>query len=112
ITRDEIGYLIDALRSKSTCGHDSQGLVGQTWTTIEALRGQNPGISEAQLRVAVQDTEFVKTDIVMVTSNCMELPVEQSNEVTAYTTRDKIRKTFGVIINNLISKGKTNSGTS
>ncbi|ETP40676.1 hypothetical protein F442_12039 [Phytophthora nicotianae P10297] len=48
----------------------------------------------------------------MVTSNCMELPVEQSNEVTAYTTRDKIRKTFGVIINDLISKGKTNSGTS
>ncbi|KAG3036765.1 hypothetical protein PC121_g24189 [Phytophthora cactorum] len=112
ITEGEIGYLTDALKSKSTCGHDLQGLVDRTWATIEALREQNPGITEDQLRVAVQDTELVKTDIAMVTSNCMELLIEQSNEVTAYTTRDKIRKTFGVIINDLITKGKSNNGTS
>ncbi|KAG3053242.1 hypothetical protein PI124_g23783 [Phytophthora idaei] len=112
ITEGEIGYLTDALKSKSTCGHDLQGLVDRTWATIEVLREQNPGITEDQLRVAVQDTELVKTDIAMVTSNCMELLIEQSNEVTAYTTRDKIRKTFGVIINDLITKGKSNNGTS
>ncbi|KUF94460.1 hypothetical protein AM588_10005528 [Phytophthora nicotianae] len=112
ITKGEIGYLTDALKSKSTCGHDLQALVDRTWATIEELREQNPGITEDQLRIAVQDTELVKTDIAMVTSNCMELLVEQSNEVTAYTTRDKIRKTFGVIINDLITKGKSNNGTS
>ncbi|OWY96758.1 hypothetical protein PHMEG_00032895 [Phytophthora megakarya] len=112
ITKAEIGYLKDALKSNSTCGHDLQGLVERTWATIEELREQNPGITEDELRVAVQDTELVRTDIAMVTSNCMELLIEQSNEVTAYKTRDTIRKTFGVIVNDLITKGKSNNGTS
>ncbi|OWZ13669.1 hypothetical protein PHMEG_00012964 [Phytophthora megakarya] len=112
ITEGEIGYLKDALKSKSTCGHDLQGLVDRTWATIDALRDQNPGITEDQLRVAVQETELVKTDIAMVTSNCMELLVEQTNEAKAYQTRDKLRKTFGVIVNDLITKGKSNNGSS
>lgn len=112
ITKGEIGYLTDALQSNSTCGHDLQGLVHRTWATIGALRDQNPGITEGQLRIAVQKTELVKTDIAMVTSNCMELLIQQSSEATAYTTRDKIRKTFGVIINDLITKGKSNNGSS
>jgi hypothetical protein len=112
ITKDEIGYLKDALKSNSTCGHDLQGLVDRTWATIDALREQNPGITEDELRLKVQDTELVKTDVALVTSNCMELMIEQSDEATAYTTRDKLRKTFGVIINDLITKGSSNNGTS
>ncbi|KAI9992880.1 hypothetical protein PInf_014815 [Phytophthora infestans] len=112
ITKGEIGYLTDALKSKSTCGHDLQGLVDRTWATIGELREHNPGITEDQVRLAIESTELVITDIAMVTSNCMELLVEQSNDVTAYRTRDKIRKTFGVIINDLITKGTSNNGTS
>ncbi|GMF37756.1 unnamed protein product [Phytophthora lilii] len=109
ITAGEIGYLKDALTSNSTCGHDLQGLVERTWSTIEALREQNPGITKDELRVKIQDTELVRTDIATVTSNCMELLISQSNEETAYATRDKIRKTFGVIIN--ITTGKSNNGS-
>ncbi|CAI5734821.1 unnamed protein product [Peronospora farinosa] len=112
ITKGEIGYLKDALQSNSSCGHDLQGLVERTWSTIEALREKYPGITKNQLRVMIQDTELVKTDIAIVTSNCMELLVEQSGQTTAYVTRDKIRKTFGVIINDLITKGVSNNGTS
>uniref|UniRef100_H3GEI4 Jacalin-type lectin domain-containing protein n=1 Tax=Phytophthora ramorum TaxID=164328 RepID=H3GEI4_PHYRM len=112
ITKGEIGYLKDALKSNSTCGHDLQGLVERTWATVEALREQNPAITEDELRVKIQDTDLVKTDIAMVTSNCMELMISQSDEDTAYTTRDKLRKTFGVIINDLITTGKSDNGTS
>ncbi|EGZ05967.1 hypothetical protein PHYSODRAFT_342155 [Phytophthora sojae] len=85
ITKGEIGYLKDALRSNSTCGHDLQGLMERTWSTVEALREQNPGITKDKLR---------------------------SDEKTAYTTRDKLRKTFGVVINDLITTGKSDNGTS
>ncbi|CAH0474155.1 unnamed protein product [Peronospora belbahrii] len=112
ITDGEIGYLEDALQSNSTCGHDLQGLVQRTWFTIEALREQNPGITKDELRLKIHDTELVKTEIAIVTSNCMELLIEQSNQRTAYATRDKIRKTFGVIVNDLITKGVSNNGTS
>ncbi|KAK1941366.1 hypothetical protein P3T76_007232 [Phytophthora citrophthora] len=112
ITEGEIGYLKDALQSKSTCGHDLRGLVDRTWATVQALKDQNPGITKDQLRVAVQDTDLVKTDIATVTSNCMELLVDQSNVATAYATRDKLRKTFGVIVDDLITKGKSNNGSS
>ncbi|EGZ05931.1 hypothetical protein PHYSODRAFT_342128 [Phytophthora sojae] len=112
ITKGEIGYLKDALRSNSTCGHDLQGLMERTWSTVEALREQNPGVTKDELRVKIQDTDIVKTDIATVTSNCMELLISQSDEKTAYTTRDKLRKTFGVVINNLITTGKSDNGTS
>ncbi|EGZ06033.1 hypothetical protein PHYSODRAFT_289210 [Phytophthora sojae] len=112
ITKGEIGYLKDALRSNSTCGHDLQGLMERTWSTVEALREQNPGITKDELRVKIQDTDIVKTDIATVTSNCMELLISQSDEKTAYTTRDKLRKTFGVVINDLITTGKSDNGTS
>ncbi|KAG6617931.1 uncharacterized protein IUM83_09526 [Phytophthora cinnamomi] len=112
ITAGEIGYLKDALKSNSTCGHDLQGLMERTWSTVEALREQNPGITKDELRVKIQDTDIVKTDIATVTSNCMELLISQSDEKTAYTTRDKLRKTFGVVINDLITTGKSDNGTS
>ncbi|GMF36920.1 unnamed protein product [Phytophthora fragariaefolia] len=112
ITEGEIGYLKDALKSNSSCGHDLQGLVERTWSTVEALREQNPDITKDELRVKIQDTDIVRTDIATVTSNCMELLISQSNEKTAYTTRDKIRKTFGVVINDLITTGKSDNGTS
>ncbi|KAE8958650.1 hypothetical protein PR002_g30802 [Phytophthora rubi] len=112
ITAGEIGYLKDALKSNSTCGHDLQGLMERTWSTVEALREQNPGITKDELRVMIQDTDIVKTDIATVTSNCMELLISQSDEKTAYTTRDKLRKTFGVVINDLITTGKSDNGTS
>ncbi|KAI9913026.1 hypothetical protein PsorP6_006433 [Peronosclerospora sorghi] len=112
ITEGEIGYLTDALESNSTCGHDLHGLVERTWSTIETLREQYPGITKNELRVKLLDTDLVKTDIAIVTNNCMELLVAQSDEKTAYRTRDTIRKTFGVILNDLITKGVSNNGTS
>ncbi|KAJ8558987.1 hypothetical protein ON010_g8462 [Phytophthora cinnamomi] len=83
----------------------------RTWATVEALRERYPGITKGELRVKIQDTDLVKTDIAMVTSNCMELLISQSDEETAYKTRDKLRKTFGVIINDLITTGTSNNGT-
>uniref|UniRef100_M4C5Z1 Jacalin-type lectin domain-containing protein n=1 Tax=Hyaloperonospora arabidopsidis (strain Emoy2) TaxID=559515 RepID=M4C5Z1_HYAAE len=112
MTDGEIQYLKHALESNSTCGHDLQGLVERAWLTIESLKEQHPGITKDELRVKIQDTQLAKTDIARVTSNCMGLLIQQSDERTAYTTRDTIRKTFGVIFNDLITKGVSNNGSS
>ncbi|EGZ13109.1 hypothetical protein PHYSODRAFT_259300 [Phytophthora sojae] len=89
VTQGEIGYLKDALRSNSTCGHDLQGFMERTWSTAEALREPNPDITEDELRVKIQDTDIFKSDIAT-----------------------KLRKTFGVVINDLITTGKSDNGTS
>ncbi|CAI5735459.1 unnamed protein product [Hyaloperonospora brassicae] len=112
MTDGEIQYLKHALASNSTCGHDLQGLVERAWLTIEALREAHPNISNDELRVQVHNTELAQTDIARVTSNCMELLVQQSDERTAYATRDTLRKTFGVIFNDLITTGVSNNGSS
>uniref|UniRef100_A0AAV1T2N3 Uncharacterized protein n=1 Tax=Peronospora matthiolae TaxID=2874970 RepID=A0AAV1T2N3_9STRA len=112
MTDGEIQYLKHALESNSTCGHDLQGLVERAWLTIESLKEEHPGITKDELRVKIQDTQLAKTDIARVTSNCMGLLIQQSDERTAYTTRDTIRKTFGVIFNDLITKGVSNNGSS
>ncbi|KAG6949547.1 hypothetical protein JG688_00014571 [Phytophthora aleatoria] len=49
--------------------------------------------------------------VATVTNNCMPLMIEQSMKATAYKSRETLRKTFGVIIDNLISKGTSNNGT-
>ncbi|KAG1713209.1 hypothetical protein DVH05_000929 [Phytophthora capsici] len=111
INETEIGTLSDALKSKSTCGYDLRALTDRTWNTVNQLRADNPGISEDDLRLKMQDTQLVTSDIAIVTNNCMEQLIEESDEATAYKTREKIRTAFSGMINQLISKGKSNNGS-
>ncbi|KAG1713210.1 hypothetical protein DVH05_000930 [Phytophthora capsici] len=112
VNETEIGTLSDALKSKSTCGYDLRALTDRTWNTVNQLRADNPGISEDDLRLKMQDTQLVTSDIAIVTNNCMEQLIEESDEATAYKTREKIRTAFSGMINQLISKGKSNNGSS
>ncbi|KAG6617917.1 Flavoprotein YCP4 [Phytophthora cinnamomi] len=112
INETEIGTLSDALKSKSTCGYDLRALTDRTWNTVNQLRVDNPGISEDDLRLKMQDTQLMTSDIAIVTNNCMEQLIEESDESTAYKTREKIRIAFNGMINQLVSKGKSNNGSS
>ncbi|KAE9078042.1 hypothetical protein PF010_g23277 [Phytophthora fragariae] len=112
INETEIGTLSDALKSNLTCGYDLRALTDRTWNTVNQLRADNPGISEDDLRLKMQDTQLVTSDIATVTNNCMPQLIEESDEATAYKTREKIRIAFNGMVNQLVSKGKSNNGSS
>jgi hypothetical protein len=112
INETEIGTLSDAMKSKSTCGYELRAMTDRTWNTVNQLRADSPGISEDDLRLKVQDTQLVKYDIATATNNCMEQLIEESDEATAYKTREKIRTAFSGMINQLVSSGSSNNGSS
>ncbi|CAH0474138.1 unnamed protein product [Peronospora belbahrii] len=112
VNATEIGTLSDALKSKSNCGYELRAVTDRTWNTINQLRADYPGISEDDLRLKVQNTQVVTSDIAIATNNCMEQLIEESDEPTAYRTREKIRTAFSGMINQLVKKGTSNNGTS
>lgn len=112
INATEIASLSDALKSNSTCGFDLQSLTDQTWMTVAEMKQENPDISEDELRLEISNSQLVVTDIATVTNNCMEQLIQESDLTTAYSTRHEIRKAFGVIIDDLISTGTSDNGSS
>ncbi|GMF41631.1 unnamed protein product [Phytophthora lilii] len=107
----DISSLETGMKSNSTCGADLKSLLDRTWMTIDQYRQEDPDITDAQVRLKISNSDLVKYDVATVTNNCMPLMIEQSTESTAYTSRETLRKTFGVIIDDLISKGTSNNGT-
>ncbi|GMF12477.1 unnamed protein product [Phytophthora lilii] len=111
INETEIATLSDALKSNTTCGYDLRALTDRTWNTVNQLRADNPGISEDDLRLKMQDTQLVTSDIAIVTNNCMEQLISESDEATAYKTREKIRIAFSGMIDQLVTTGKSNNAS-
>ncbi|KAL3660050.1 hypothetical protein V7S43_014972 [Phytophthora oleae] len=107
----DITSLKSALKSNTTCGYDMKRLLDRTWMTVAELRRLNPEISEDDIRVVMSHSNLVLNDIPIATNNCMNELLEESDELTAYATRDTLRKTFGAIVDDLISAGTSNNGT-
>ncbi|KAG2507346.1 hypothetical protein BBO99_00009381 [Phytophthora kernoviae] len=112
LNETDISSLKSGMASNSTCGYELQRLTDRTWRAVDILRDQNPDISKAELRVTMSKSELMIHDIPTVTNNCMEQMIAESDEATAYETRDTLRKTFGVIMDNLIDSGKSDNGSS
>ncbi|TDH67728.1 uncharacterized protein CCR75_006130 [Bremia lactucae] len=108
----DITSLKKGLESNSTCGYELQRITDRTWRTIAEMKEENPGISQDALRVQVYQSDLMLHDIPTVTNNCMVQLTEETNEATAYKTRDMLRKTYGVIVDDLIDNGKSDNGTS
>ncbi|KAG3120715.1 hypothetical protein PI124_g1447 [Phytophthora idaei] len=111
LEKSEITSLQSALESNSTCGYDMKRLLDRTWMTVAELRRQNPSISEDDIRVAMSKSNLVLYEIPTVTNNCMQELIAESDEATAYTTRDTLRKGIGGIVDDLISSGTSSNGT-
>ncbi|CAH0474150.1 unnamed protein product [Peronospora belbahrii] len=112
ITENEISSLETAMKQNSTCGGDLTSLTGRVWTTVNGYREDNPGITDDEIRLRISNSDLVKYDVPTATNNCMPQMVSESNIETAYHTRETLRKTFGVIINDLIKSRKSDNGTS
>jgi hypothetical protein len=86
-------------------------LLDRTWMTVAEFRKQNPDMSEDDIRVAMSQSNLMLNDIPTATNNCMGELLAQSDETTAFKTRDTLRKTFGGIVDDLISSGKSKNGS-
>ncbi|GMG17522.1 unnamed protein product [Phytophthora fragariaefolia] len=108
---NDITSLKSALKSNSTCGYDMKRLLDRTWMIIAEYRKHNPDMSEDNIRVAISKSRLVLNDIPIATNNCMGELLAQSDEKTAYATRDILRKTFGGIVDDLVRSGTSSNGT-
>ncbi|EEY68373.1 uncharacterized protein PITG_04828 [Phytophthora infestans T30-4] len=107
----DITSLKSAMKSDSTCGFDMKRVLDRTWMTVAEYRKRNPEMSEDDIRVAVSKSNLVLNDIPTATNNCMGDLIAESDEATAFATRDKLRKTFGGIVDDLIKSGTSNNGS-
>ncbi|OWZ09435.1 hypothetical protein PHMEG_00017866 [Phytophthora megakarya] len=111
ITDGEIDSLETAMQQNSTCGGDLKSLTDRIWYTVNEYKRDNPAITDDEMRLKISDSDLVHYDIPTVTNNCMHQMISESNLKTAYQTREVLRKTFGVVINDLIKSGKSDNGT-
>ena len=112
ITEGEIDSLKTAMKQNSSCGGDLKSLTDRVWMTVNEHRQDTPGIKDDKIRLMISESNLVLYDVATVTNNCMQHLTGESNEKTAYKTRETLRKTIGVIINDLIKSGKSDNGTS
>ncbi|ETI46648.1 hypothetical protein F441_08934 [Phytophthora nicotianae CJ01A1] len=112
ITEGEIDSLETAMKQNSSCGGDLKSLVNRVWLTVNEYREESPAITDDEIRLKISDSDLVLQDIPIVTNNCMHQMIAESSLATAYKTREVLRKTFGVIMNDLIKSGKSDNGTS
>ncbi|KAI9992856.1 hypothetical protein PInf_014772 [Phytophthora infestans] len=112
LTKGEISSLETGMKQNSTCDDDLRTLTSQVWMVVNEFRQKNPRISEAELRLKLSESDLVLYHIPTVTNNCMTKMISESTVVTAYKTRETLRKTYGVTINDLIKSEKSDNGSS
>ncbi|KAG2790547.1 hypothetical protein PC129_g194 [Phytophthora cactorum] len=111
LSEDDITSLKSAMESNSTCGYDMKRMLDRTWMTVAEYRKHNPEMPEDDIRVAISKSNLLLKDIPIATNNCMNELLAQTDEETAYRRRDTLRKTFGGIVDDLISSGTSSNGT-
>ncbi|OWZ02695.1 hypothetical protein PHMEG_00025702 [Phytophthora megakarya] len=111
LSEGEITSLKSAMKSNSTCGYDMKRLLDRTWMTVAEFRKHNPEMPEDDIRVAISKSNLMLNDIPIATNNCMSELLEQTDEETAYSRRDTLRKSFSGIVDDLISSGTSSNGT-
>ncbi|KAL4087339.1 hypothetical protein PRIC1_013232 [Phytophthora ramorum] len=103
--------LQDFLDSNSTCGYQLKRLSDHVMTSVINVRNNTPGATINDVRVKISRSSLVLRDIPTATNNCMSELLSYKTEEAAFDTRDLLRKTFGVIIEQLVATGVTNGGS-
>ncbi|KAG6597823.1 uncharacterized protein IUM83_07811 [Phytophthora cinnamomi] len=98
-TVDELQDLID---SNSTCGYQIKNVTDYVIASVNAISNATPNAAADDIRVAISSSSIVLIDIPTATNNCMGELLASKTAESAFKTRDSLRKTFGVIIDQLI----------
>ncbi|OWY96603.1 hypothetical protein PHMEG_00033093, partial [Phytophthora megakarya] len=108
-TVEELQDLID---SNTTCGYQLKNLADHVTATVREIRNKTPTASVNDIRIKISNSSIVLNDIPTATNNCMRELLKNKTTDTAFETRDLIRRTFGVIVDQLITTNKTDLGES
>uniref|UniRef100_M4B4I3 Jacalin-type lectin domain-containing protein n=1 Tax=Hyaloperonospora arabidopsidis (strain Emoy2) TaxID=559515 RepID=M4B4I3_HYAAE len=102
----------DFLDSNSTCGYQIKRITDRVSNFVHNIRKKISGITNADIRVMVSDSPLVQNTVPVVTNNCMHEVLGDKTIEAAFQTRDLLRKTMGVIIDQLIETNTTDMGAS
>ncbi|OWY98426.1 hypothetical protein PHMEG_00030814 [Phytophthora megakarya] len=100
----------DFLDSNSTCGYQLMSLTDRITTSVESIRNNTPNATKSDVRVTISRSPHIMNDVALVTNNCMGELLDNKTEEAAFKTRDLLRKTVGVIIDQLIDTNTTDMG--
>ncbi|KAK1942616.1 hypothetical protein P3T76_006115 [Phytophthora citrophthora] len=104
-----VAELDDLVAQNTSCGWQLKRLTDRVTRAVLKYRKVSSEVND--VRVKVYKSSIVLNDIPIVTNNCMGELLANKTLTAAYETRDLIRKTFGVIVDQLIETGKTDNGT-
>lgn len=102
--------LQEFMESNTTCGYQLKRLTDRVSTAVESIRNATLGASNADIRVTISRSSLVLNDVPVVTNNCMGEVLGNKTTEAAFQTRDLLRKTMGVIIDQLIETNSTDMG--
>ncbi|ETK87993.1 hypothetical protein F441_07815 [Phytophthora nicotianae CJ01A1] len=102
----------DFLDSNTTCGFQLKSLTDRISTAIESIRNVTPSATSEDIRVTISRSSLVLTDVASVTNNCMGEILGNKTTEASFQTRDLLRKTMGIIIDQLIETNATDMGVS
>ncbi|ETP17899.1 hypothetical protein F441_07786 [Phytophthora nicotianae CJ01A1] len=95
-----------------TCGYEMRTLTNRVMGKVYEIRNNTPNAAQNDVRVAVSKSPIITEDIPVVTNHCMGEIWKNKTSAAAYKTRNLLRKTIGVIVDQLIEDGTTDMGKS
>ncbi|TYZ68918.1 hypothetical protein PybrP1_007774 [[Pythium] brassicae (nom. inval.)] len=108
---------IDALDKKSmdtlkklidggiTCGSELKSIINRVVAAVKELKTKNPSSPVDMIRFGVSNSDIFLNDIPKATSNCIP-----KNAEGGFVTRENIRKTFQVIVDEIINVSSDKNG--
>ncbi|KAJ8561951.1 hypothetical protein ON010_g7726 [Phytophthora cinnamomi] len=107
---ETVSNLTTMIDSGSTCGFELKRLTDRVIAKVTNIRDENPQATNEDIRTQMSKTPIVLNGVPTVTNNCMGELLKTKKPYAAYQTRDTLRKTFGVIIDQLIDSSTTDMG--
>ncbi|KAG1711009.1 hypothetical protein DVH05_013729 [Phytophthora capsici] len=102
--------LEDFIAANTSCGYELKQLTDRVLVTVNDIRNKTPNAAVNDVRVAVSKSSLVTNDIPSVTNNCMKEILKGKTKQAAFETRDLLRKTMEVIIDQLVDTATTDMG--
>uniref|UniRef100_K3WBK5 Uncharacterized protein n=1 Tax=Globisporangium ultimum (strain ATCC 200006 / CBS 805.95 / DAOM BR144) TaxID=431595 RepID=K3WBK5_GLOUD len=99
----DLTSLKNLLSQGVTCGTELKSIIDRVTAAVKQIKTTSPSSAVDVIRVALSNSELFTKDIPAVTSSCV--PKDASG---AFQTRDDIRKTFQVIIDQIIDSSSNN----
>lgn len=107
---ETIANLTALIDAGSTCGFELKRLADRVIIKVGEMQEENPWATKEDIRAAMSQSSIVLENVPAVTNNCMGELLTTKKPYAAYQTRDVLRKTFGVIIDQLIDTATTDMG--